>query len=120
MVYTSYKANFGLRSIVFIFSAPTFNQLLLRAKYMEQYSIARKKQLELIQQVRASLVSQRSSLEEARKEKDQLLAQEKSQNNNLVVLRKKQETLIKSLSQKESEIKRSWKTGKKPLQGLTT
>jgi murein hydrolase activator len=118
MVYTSYKANFGLRSIVFIFSAPTFNQLLLRAKYMEQYSIARKKQLELIQQVRASLVSQRASLEEARKEKDQLLAQEKSQNNNLVVLRQKQETLIKSLSQKESEIRKELENRKKAIARL--
>jgi septal ring factor EnvC (AmiA/AmiB activator) len=118
MVYTSYKANFGLRSIVFIFSAPTFNQLFLRARYMEQYSSARKKQLELIQQVRNSLVNQRSSLEESRKQKDQLLVQEKSQNDNLMTLRKKQETLIKSLSQKETEIKKELDNRKKAIARL--
>jgi septal ring factor EnvC (AmiA/AmiB activator) len=118
MVYTSYKSTFGMRSIVFIFSAPTFNQLLLRAKYMEQYSTARKKQLELIQQVRASLVDQRSNLEETRITKDQLLTQEKSQNNNLVTLRKKQENLIQSLSQKENEIKKELGDRKKAIARL--
>lgn len=118
MVYTSYKTNFGLRSIVFIFSAPTFNQLLLRAKYMEQYSIAREKQLELIQQVRSSLVVQKSSLEKIRNTKDQLLTQEKSQNQNLIVLRKKQESLIHSLNQKETEIKKELDNRKKAIARL--
>ncbi|MBS0000633.1 MAG: peptidoglycan DD-metalloendopeptidase family protein, partial [Cyclobacteriaceae bacterium] len=118
MVYTSYKANFGMRSIVFIFSAPTFNQLFLRAKYMEQYASARKKQLELIQLVRTSLVSQKSGLEESRITKDHLLAQEKSQNNNLVTLRKKQETLINSLSQKETEIRKELDNRKKAIARL--
>jgi septal ring factor EnvC (AmiA/AmiB activator) len=118
MVYTSYKANFGLRSIVFIFSAPTFNQLLLRAKYMEQYSNARKKQLVLIQQVRSSLVVQKSNLEKNRNVKDQLLTQEKSQNQNLVSLRNKQETIIQSLSQKENEIKKEQDNRKKAIARL--
>jgi len=118
MVYSSYKANFGLRSIVFIFSAPTFNQLLLRAKYMEQYSIAREKQLELIQQVRASLLAQKSNLEKTKNAKDQLLNQEKSQNQNLVSLRKKQETLIQSLSQKETEIRKELDNRKKAIARL--
>ena len=118
MAYTSYKANFGTRSIVFIFSAPTFNQLILRAKYMEQYSIARKKQLDLIQQVRFSLMEQKSSLEVLKNEKDQLLYQEKSQNKNLVTLRKKQDTLIHSLSQKEDEIKKELENRRKAIARL--
>jgi len=118
MVYTSYKSNFGMRSIVFIFSAPTFNQLLLRAKYMEQYSIARKKQLELIQQVRTSLVDQRSNLEETRNTKDQLLTQEQSQNTNLLSLRKKQENLVQTLSKKETEIKTELENRKKAIARL--
>lgn len=118
MVYSSYKANFGLRSIVFIFSAPTFNQLLLRAKYMEQYSIAREKQLELIQQVRTSLLAQKSNLEKTKNTKDHLLNQEKSQNQNLVSLRTKQETLIQSLSQKETEIRKELDNRKKAITRL--
>ncbi len=118
MAYSSYKANFGRRSIVFIFSAPTFNQLFLRAKYMEQYSTERKKQLELIQQVRLSLVEQKSSLEGLKNDKDQLLTQELTQNKNLMGLRKKQNKLIQSLSQKEDEIKKDLENRKKAIARL--
>ena len=118
MVYSSYKANFGLRNILFIFSAETFNQLLLRAKYMDQYASARKKQLQLIQEVRESLIDQIATLETKKIEKDQLLNQELSQNQNLVTLRKKQNTLIKSLSERESEIKKELKDRKKAIARL--
>jgi septal ring factor EnvC (AmiA/AmiB activator) len=118
MVYSSYKANFGLRNILFIFSAETFNQLLLRAKYMDQYSSARKKQLQLIQEVRSSLMDQIAELETKKLEKDQLLNQELSQNKNLVTLRKKQQTLITSLSQRESEIKKELQDRKKAIARL--
>jgi murein DD-endopeptidase MepM/ murein hydrolase activator NlpD len=115
MVYSSYKANFGLRNILFIFSAETFNQLLLRAKYMDQYTASRKKQLKLIQEVRASHIDQIAALETKKLEKDELLNQELSQNKNLVTLRKKQNSLIKTLSEKESEIKQELKNRKKAI-----
>ena len=115
MVYSSYKANFGLRNILFIFSAETFNQLLLRAKYMDQYTAARKKQLKLIQEVRGSHIDQIAALETKKLEKDELLNQELSQNKNLVTLRKKQNSLIKTLSEKESEIKQELKNRKKAI-----
>jgi len=99
MVYSSYKASFGLRNILFIFSAETFNQLLLRAKYMDQYTSARKRQLQLIQEVRESLIDQMAALETKKLEKDQLLNQELQQNESLVKLRKKQNNLIASLTQ---------------------
>jgi len=118
MTYTSFKANYGMRSIVFIFSAPTFNQFLLRVKYIEQYSNARKKQLDLIQQVKRSLVEEKSSLEGLKIDKDQLLNQELTQNKNLVVLRKKQDKLIQSLSQKEDEIKKELENRKKAIARL--
>ena len=118
MVYASYKANFGLRNILFIFSAETFNQLLLRAKYMDQYASARKKQLTLIQEVRVSLMEQIATVETKKQEKDQLLNQELSQNKNLVTLKQKQNTLIRSLTAKESEIKKELQDRKKAIARL--
>ena len=118
MVYASYKANFGLRNILFIFSAETFNQLLLRAKYMDQYASARKKQLKLIQEVRVSLMERIAMVEIKKQEKDQLLNQELTQNKNLVSLRQKQNTLIKSLTAKESEIKKELQDRKKDIARL--
>jgi septal ring factor EnvC (AmiA/AmiB activator) len=118
MVYSSYKANYGLRNILFIFSAETFNQLLLRARYMDQYTEARKRQLALIQEVRSSLQDQIATLETKKLEKDQLLNQELSQNKSLVTLRKKQNTLITSLSKRESEIKKELQNRKKAIARL--
>ena len=118
MVYASYKANYGFRNILFIFSAKTFNQLLLRAKYMDQYTSARKKQLQLIQEVRVSLQDQIAELETRKLEKDQLLNQELSQNKNLIQLRQKQNTFIKSLTQRESEIKKELQDRKKAIARL--
>lgn len=118
MVYSSYKASFGFRNLLFIFSAKTFNQLLLRAKYMDQYVKARKNQLKLIQDVKVSLQNQIAELETRKLEKDQLLKQELSQNKNLVQLRQKQNTLIKSLSAKESEIKKELQNRKKAIARL--
>lgn len=118
MVYSSYKANYGLRNLLFIFSATTFNQLIMRTKYMEQYTSARKKQLLLIQQVKESLIVQIASLEKKKENKDQLLNQEVSQNNNLVTLRKKQNSLISELKSKESEIKSELDQRKKAIAKL--
>ncbi len=118
MVYTSYKANFGLRSLVFIFSAPTFNQLVMRAEYMEQYEEARKKQLSLIMEVRQSLLGQRANLEELKNEKDALLTQEVKQNKNLISLKSKQDKLLQALGQKENEIKKELDDRKKAIARL--
>jgi septal ring factor EnvC (AmiA/AmiB activator) len=118
MVYSSYKASFGLRNILFIFSAETFNQLLLRAKYMDQYTTARKKQLKLIQEVRESLIDQMATLETKKLEKDQLLNQELTQNKSLVDLRIKQNSLIESLTEKESEIKKELNDRKRAIARL--
>ncbi|MFC2125608.1 murein hydrolase activator EnvC family protein, partial [Bacteroidota bacterium] len=58
MVYTTFKATTGFRNLTYIFSASTFNQLYMRIKYMEQYADERKRQLQLIQKVRESLMDQ--------------------------------------------------------------
>lgn len=106
MMYTSQKASTGLRGLLFIFSAPTFNQLIRRAQYMKQYTEAREKQFQLIQVVRASLVQQQAVLEVMKTEKNNLLGEATNQNKNLVNLKNKQNNLISSLNKKEKEIKK--------------
>ena len=85
---------------------------------MDQYTEARKRQLALIQEVRLSLQDQIATLETKKLEKDQLLNQELSQNKSLVTLRKKQNTLITSLSRKESEIKKELQNRKRAIARL--
>ena len=105
MAYNSYKSEFGLRDLTFLFSATTFSQLVMRMKYMKQYAEERKKQVVLINEVRESLINQEKALESKRLEKNKLLAQETNQHKNLVGLKDKQSKLIANLSKQETQLK---------------
>jgi len=59
MVYASYKANWGLSKLTYLFSSTTFNQLTRRMKYLEQYAKARKTQAQEIEIVSEELKRQR-------------------------------------------------------------
>ncbi len=118
MALNTYKSEFGLRDLTFLFSSATFSQLVMRMKYMKQYSEERKKQLELINQVKQSLITQEKALEEKRIEKNKLLTQEISQQNILINLKNKQGSLIANLSKKESELKTELDNRKKDIAKL--
>ena len=54
-IYASYKASKGKSKLMFLFSAKSFNQLLQRLKYLEQYAEARRLQAEQIEVVTKEL-----------------------------------------------------------------
>ena len=62
MVYSAYKARNGQDKLTFLFSAASFNQLLRRMEYMEQYSIARKKQVKQIIAVQETLLEENTTV----------------------------------------------------------
>lgn len=105
MVYTTYKANRGYSKLAFLFAAESFNQFLMRLKYMEQYSDERKNQAKEIKMVTEALVIQIDELRGKKEEKDQLLREQLSENRNLVNLQNKQKSVINSLSKKENKLK---------------
>ncbi len=118
MALNAYKSEFGLRDLTFLFSSATFSQLVMRMKYMKQYSEERKKQLELINETKQSLITQEKALEEKRLEKNKLLTQQINQQNNLIELKNKQGQLIADLSKKESELKAELEKHKKDIAQL--
>jgi septal ring factor EnvC (AmiA/AmiB activator) len=118
MAYHAYTSSFGLRDLTFLFSASTFSQLVLRMRYMEQYASERKKQLVLIQQVRESLITQKTVLVERKTEKQSLLEQELSQNQNLTSLKSRQSQLITALGKKEKELRAELEERKRSIAQL--
>ncbi|MDQ3395013.1 MAG: peptidoglycan DD-metalloendopeptidase family protein, partial [Bacteroidota bacterium] len=106
MVYSAAKASRGHNTLTFIFSANTFHQFLMRLKYMEQYSNARKNQVELIEKVKETLSSQRQSIEKKHLEQKLLLTEQITENNNLSSLRAQKSKLVKNLGFKEAELKK--------------
>ncbi|CAN5294592.1 peptidoglycan DD-metalloendopeptidase family protein [soil metagenome] len=120
MVYAASKASKGHNTLTFIFSSNSFHQFLMRMKYMEQYANARKHQVELIEKVKETLSSQKTSIEKKKVEQKKLLDQQISENKNLIALRSKQNQVIKNLNLKEGELKKELAERKRAVDKLNT
>jgi murein hydrolase activator len=106
MIYSASKASNGVNRLTFLFSSHTFNQLLMRLKYLEQYANARKTQVEQIVIVRETLSLQREEIEDKKKEQKILLRENLEENTRLVDLKSKQSKLLIALGKKEKELKK--------------
>lgn len=106
MVYAASKNTNSYDRLMFVFSANTFNQLFMRIKYMQQYSQARKNQVEQIQKVRETLVSQKEVIESKRLEQKVLLDQQTIASQDLIALKTKQRAVVRELSAREAELKK--------------
>ncbi|MEZ4945241.1 MAG: peptidoglycan DD-metalloendopeptidase family protein [Cyclobacteriaceae bacterium] len=105
MLFSSQKASGKLNKLMFIFSSTSFDQLLMRLKYMEQYSAARKDQAEVITRVQSILSDQIKETQNIKDEKSALLSDQLKENHQLASLKQKQNTLVKSLEKQEKQLK---------------
>lgn len=106
MVYAAYKADQGFEKLIFIFSASSFNQFMMRLKYMEQYGIERKNQVKEIEFVTESLLDQLDYIRKKREQKNDLLNEQITENQKLTSLNVKQKSAISSLAKKESQLRK--------------
>ena len=106
MLFAAQKANNSTTRLTFLFSSGSFDQFLMRLKYMEQYGQTRKLQADLIVKVQEELSGQVKQIEEQRSEKKKLLDEGVNENQNLEDLKKKQNSMVKSLEKEEKKLKR--------------
>ena len=118
MVYSAYKARNGQDKLTFLFSAASFNQLLRRMEYMEQYSIARKKQVKQILAVQQILLDENLAVELKKEEKATLLSEKRSENSSLVGLRKSQQSVLANLQKEEKQLKKELAERRESLKAL--
>lgn len=105
MLFAAQKANASATRLLFLFSARSYDQLMMRLRYMKQYGEKRKLQAEAITRVQEELIGQIRAIESKRTEKNNLLKDEIAENNQLAELKKKQSTLVKSLEKQEKALK---------------
>ncbi len=115
MLFAAQKANNSATRLTFLFSANSFEQLMMRMRYMQQYSEKRKVQAKAITAVQDELAGQIKQIEIIISEKNTLLNEELSENTNLTGLKKKQNTLVKSLEKEEKSLKQDLEETKKAL-----
>lgn len=106
MLFAAQKASGKVDRLTFLFSAQSFDQLIMRLKYMEQYGKARKDQAQAIAKVQSILSEQVRITESKRQEKTVLLKEEEKENDQLGNLKQKQRTLVRSLEKEEKKLKR--------------
>ncbi|MBD1396542.1 peptidoglycan DD-metalloendopeptidase family protein [Pontibacter sp. JH31] len=105
MVYAASKTANSYNKLMFVFAADSFNQMVRRLRYLQQYSEARKKQVEQINKVQTALSDQLRMLESQRQEKRNLLDKQMQENKNLLSLRSQQDSMIQKLSKQEETLK---------------
>lgn len=113
MVYAAHKNNKGHNNLTFIFSATSFNQLLMRLKYMEQYAESRQKQVIQIEKVQQVLADRTAVIESRKSEKSILISEQLAENKGLEKLKSNQQSVIKSLRDQEQSIKQDLEDWKK-------
>lgn len=115
MLFAAQKANNSTTRLTFLFSSGSFDQLIMRLRYMEQYGETRKLQADLIGKVQDELGSQVKQIENKRKEKNALLKEGVAENQNLASLKKQQNSLVKALEKEENQLKRDLDQTKEAL-----
>lgn len=118
MIYQANKAQHNFGSLSFLFSAPTFRQLVMRAKYLKQYTKSRQDQAKEIQLVQVEINQQIEQTNESKAEQQKLLAQQELQNQGLITAKKQQDNLVKKLSLKETDLKNDLKKRKQAIARL--
>lgn len=118
MLYAAQKANNSTTRLMFLFSSKSFDQLMMRLKYMEQYGERRKMQAEQIVKVQDELSGHVKYIQTQREEKNNLLNDQIRENEQLASLKQKQNKLVRSLVKEEKKLKRDLDQTKKAIAKL--
>jgi septal ring factor EnvC (AmiA/AmiB activator) len=118
MLYAAQKAHNSTTRLMFLFSSESFDQMVMRMKYMEQYGETRKIQAEQIVKVQDELSGHVKSIRVRREEKSTLLNDQIRENDNLTTLKQKQSKLVKSLVKEEKKLKKDLNETRKAVAQL--
>ncbi|TGE21770.1 peptidase M23 [Hymenobacter aquaticus] len=105
MIYASSKTANSYNRIMFLFAAESFNQFMLRLRYIRQYSEVRKAQAAQISSTKQRLSQQLTGLTVKKQEKSSLLSDQLSEKRNLVTLKTQQDQVVTKLSQQEEGLR---------------
>ena len=118
MLFSAQKASGKTDKLTFLFSARSFDQLLMRLKYMEQYGKSRQEQVEAINRTEKILKEQVRQTEIIKNQKNVLLHQEVNESTQLSTLKQKQKSVVRSLEKEEKRLKKDLEETKKSVAQL--
>jgi septal ring factor EnvC (AmiA/AmiB activator) len=118
MLFAAQKANNSTTRLTFLFSSKSFDQLIMRLRYMKQYGETRKLQAEQITKVQEELSGQVQEIKVRREEKNKLLNDELAATTSLTKLKQKQNSLVRNLEKQEKKLRKDLEETKKAVARL--
>ncbi|RFS17307.1 murein hydrolase activator EnvC [Emticicia sp. C21] len=118
MLYSASKYSGKLNKLSFLFSSSSFNELLMRYKYLQQYTENRKAQVTQMNKVAALLYERQTNLEGKRTAKNRLITAKVVETKNLEQLKTKQTEMVGELSKKETDLRKEIEATKRSVTKL--
>lgn len=115
MIVKSYQSRSEQNRIMFLFSSENFQQAYKRIQYMKQHADYRQKQGERIVEQTEVLEELNETLFQQKKEKDAVLAKNRTAKNQLVEDKKEQEVLIAEIRKDEKKYTKEIKEKQKEV-----
>lgn len=104
MVYSMYKSSNGFSRLSFVFASSDLTQFYMRFKYLEQYSTARKNQVQLITEIKSEIENERILLGSTKVEKNKLLGEQLKEKEKLDKLKVEQNKVFANLKNEEKKL----------------
>jgi septal ring factor EnvC (AmiA/AmiB activator) len=105
LMYAASKTSSGFNQLMFLFAAESFNQFVLRLRYVRQYTEERQKQAQRIMGAQQQLSHQLDGLTQQRQKQKSLLTTQLVENRNLLGLKSEQDEVVQQLSQQEQGLR---------------
>ena len=105
-VVNSYRLQKGNPDLVYILSAKDFNQGYKRLKYLKQVAKFRRREAEIISELRDQINATKTNLQTDLYRISDLKSREEQQKNMLQVEQDRKQKLVKTLSNKEKQLKK--------------
>jgi septal ring factor EnvC (AmiA/AmiB activator) len=118
MLYATSKMSGKINKLSFLFSANSFNDLVMRYKYLQQYTENRKSQVVQINRVSALLRERQENLSGKRNDKKRIISAKVVEAQNLEALRSRQTSMVSELTEKEKDLRSEIEASKKSVNRL--
>ncbi|PQA56272.1 murein hydrolase activator EnvC family protein [Siphonobacter curvatus] len=105
MVYAASKTANTYNKLSFLFSANSFNSLVMRYQYLRQYTEARETQARHIEQVRGELATKQQTIKYKQVRKTDVLQAQVTETKTLEVTKERQAAVASELSKQETTLK---------------
>lgn len=120
MLYGASKTSGKINKLSFLFSSSSFNDLIMRYKYLQQYTDNRKSQVAQMIKVVALLRERQGNLEGKKSDKKRIISAKVTEAQNLEQLKTRQTEMIGELSKKEKDLRREIEATNRSVNRLET